>query len=122
MEVPPKTLYGLPDGPLTIILEFLMAIDPTTLVGAVARLGTRLPTLCRNNITLKQEAGWFVDRKNSVTHADCIAGVAVFRWAKDLDFGLFSFFSQYITDATLDTMARPAARISLPSTRRDVTT
>jgi hypothetical protein len=85
MKDPPDTLYGLPNGPLTIILEPLMAIDPTTLVGVVARLGTRLPTLCRNTNTLKLEEGWYIDRKNGVTYEDCQAGVSKFRWAKALD-------------------------------------
>jgi hypothetical protein len=39
-DVPPVTLYDLPDGPLSIILKILMTIDPTTLVGVVARLGS----------------------------------------------------------------------------------
>ena len=85
MEDPPASLYDLPDGPLSIILKTLMAIDPTTLVGVVARLGARLPTLCRNNITLKLNRGWYVDRKNGVTYEDCIAGVSKFRWAQSLD-------------------------------------
>jgi hypothetical protein len=65
MEVAPGTINDLPDGPLTIILKILMDIDPTTLVGVVARLGTRLPTLCRNNITLKLHKGLYVDRKTA---------------------------------------------------------
>jgi hypothetical protein len=56
--MPTYTLYSLPSGPLSMILNILMEIDPETLTSVVAMYGTRLPLLCHNNITLKLNTAW----------------------------------------------------------------
>jgi hypothetical protein len=111
-------LYALPDGPLAIVLENLMCIDPTTLVGVVALLGTRLPIICHNHITLKLKPGWY-NTNRGVTPGGCVAGIRRFRWKEPPPRGSVAYPSTltsielmlYVlaTDPTTDVLLAAAA-------------